>query len=514
MNYRQVIQCIMSMTGEERDDFREFVKFKIFKTSKPVQSALDSIFKSVKLREEINYKKIEQNLRVKGKGELISLVENFFLLKNRENPNLSFLNKALMTDFLFERKIMDENATNNELEGMFKDYLESQYGSKDYYYFQYQFEFIKKTHTKLNHNQPNNLELCVSYLDAFYIESILRLACETVNRKKFLPNGSINNDPKENINDLLSHPRIKQFIGEDRKDINILINIYNILKNSGSKNEDDYANLKEWINQTLEGNSLMVKSKSDSLFLKTVIEYLLNFCIKKVNAEEHQYAEDYINYIFLMKENGLLLEQNGFISISRYMNITKMGVLASSIDRVETLITDLEGKLTTINLTDKIATKKRKKNVNQLVPNLCKTYLRLHQGDIETAQNNMIVPDEKEPVNTYVSLFAKQLYFQLAYEDENRREKKIDLLKKELRKFKGKIEKLQISNPYKNVYIRFYTFLLKLCANHSNKTLSKLRKEINSSKGKVLEKKWFLQKILERSQDLEKEPKHKNNTFE
>ncbi len=240
---------------------------------------------------------------------------------------------------------------------------------------------------------------------------------------------------------------------------------YKVLK---YKQEQDFLVFKDMISQ----NSCLFPAKeAKDLFL-----FAQNFCIKKLNEEDVEYARIGLRLYQEMIDKKLLLE-NGVISRFAYRNIISMGILIKDYDWVETFIREYTPFL--------------EYNYRESMPSLSLGRLHYERGELDKA---MILLQKADYTDLLLNLSAKTILMKIYYELDE-----FDLLSAHLAAMKKFIANQNtLVEPYKTIYHNIVIYTKKMIEINFNdkKNVAKLVGEINNEKV-LTERKWML-KMLSR----------------
>lgn len=265
------------------------------------------------------------------------------------------------------------------------------------------------------------------------------------------------------------HDNIMEYV-ENRKEMQTpaVMTYYYCYKVLKLKQEADFLIYKDMISQ----NSLLFSAKeAKDLFL-----FAQNFCIKKLNEEDVEYARIGLRLYQEMMDKNLLLE-NSIISRFAYRNIVSMGVLIKEFDWVEQFIKEYTPFLEV--------------NYRESMPNLSLGRLHYERGELDKA---MMLLQKADYTDLLLNLSAKTILMKIYYELDE-----FDLLSAHLAAMKKFISNQNsLGEAYKTIYNNIVTFTKKMIEINFNdkKILAKLVTEIKNEKV-LTERKWML-KMLSR----------------
>lgn len=159
--------------------------------------------------------------------------------------------------------------------------------------------------TKNNRVKTSKLLEMDQSIREYYQINRIRLHCEGLNRKGIL-------ELDQDMDKIL-----EQISPENSSEESMLY--YHISKMLFEKDVESY----EFIRHFLSKEKAFFSKK----YRKEIYEYLMNFCIRKINHGEKYYAEIYLELIGVLKEEGLLLDM-GKLGIPRFKNCVVACIIA------------------------------------------------------------------------------------------------------------------------------------------------------------------------------------------
>lgn len=342
-----------------------------------------------------------------------------------------------------------------------------QHPYRDTSYYLHQYQLQKHFHELFDYDTKrglvSNIELISDNLDLFYIGEKLRLITEAESRKKL----KSYQYKLKMTNEILA---LTQDKFEDLKvspQIEIYYQIYKILSEENA--DDNYYQLKDLI------------VKNAAYFPREVaIEELYgaaqNYCVKKINTGNRQFLNELFD-LFQMLINQKLIVTDNVISPWYFRNIVFVGLRLGKYDWVEDFIhsykdylpTELKENAVTFNLAQLYFYQKRYEQVIEQLRYVEYDDLSYNLNSKTILMATYYELDEIEPLYSLTDTFRAYLS----------RQKKLP---------QSKI------NDYLNL-IRFIRRLIKIIPG-DNKTLEKLREDVQATKGTV-NANWLLEKISE-----------------
>ncbi|MCG8329467.1 MAG: hypothetical protein MI974_17365 [Chitinophagales bacterium] len=169
-----------------------------------------------------------------------------------------------------------------------------------YRFFLYELKLLKDR--KIRKSQEA-LFLMEGALDDFYLENKLRCFCERSNRHHIISHASI--DEVEHFFQLMASKI------QESKSIGVQV-YYNIYLMLNSKSNEGYF---QKASDLIHANEYRFTND----YLKEVYDYLLNFCIRKVNANSLEYGKTYLKLVSYLEQKEILLDGKE-INPSRFKN--------------------------------------------------------------------------------------------------------------------------------------------------------------------------------------------------
>jgi hypothetical protein len=256
-----------------------------------------------------------------------------------------------LTKFLVARCAMEDPVTGDVLLGKF---FSEQFTSKAYRHYYHKLEkrrektgdsifflrqylsesvHLEEVVSKGGRGDDNNITFVSRYLDLFYISKKLQLMCEMQNLKNIVSTSSESFLEKEIIDS----------IGKGTYDTEPAILIYyRIFKTlTESERVSHFYSLKDLL------------QKNDTLFRKSerrdMYQYLMNYCIKKINTGEADWVKTLLDIYRSILENKVIY-MDGFLSPWDFKNIVVIGLRSGEKEWVYNFIT---GKNKDINAAER-----------------------------------------------------------------------------------------------------------------------------------------------------------------
>ncbi len=240
---------------------------------------------------------------------------------------------------------------------------------------------------------------------------------------------------------------------------------YKVLKD---KQESDFLIFQSMISQ---GSNFFPTTEAKDLYL-----FAINFCIKKLNELNEDYARIGLKLYQEMIDSNLLIENN-VISRFAFRNIVSMGIFIKEFDWVERFIKEYTAYLEV--------------NYRESMPSLSLGRLHYERGELDKA---MVLLQKADYTDLLLNLSAKAILMKIYYELDE-----LDLLSAHLAALKAFIGRNKDTLGYHNQNYTSIIYLTKkmIEINFNNKKeVEQLIAEINNEKV-LTERKWML-KMLSR----------------
>lgn len=239
--------------------------------------------------------------------DLTRLAEKYLATENMQHNDFSLSNHLLHEhakrenagEFGRHFNVLKLNETNAKI----KD------GDFFLHHFLNEFSYINFAYPRQNRKQQSNMEQVLAHLDLFYLHRKLQLLCEVVNVKSLLDKNYKVFMQEELIFQLQKHPYNETPV------IAIYLTIYKTL--TEKENEKHF----EKLFQLLKQYELAV-SKTE---LFEMYQYLLNYCIRKINSGKPTYLQKLFAIYKTILANKVIM-QNDVLSQWDYKNISTIAL--------------------------------------------------------------------------------------------------------------------------------------------------------------------------------------------
>ncbi len=365
-----------------------------------------------------------------------------FLVKNLAERNCVKSYNGAVRDF------------QNETEG-------EQIRDAEYFYFNYYLQHIQLSLEieRQKRTESTNIERVLDNLDKFYLVRKLQLCCEVYNVKNVL---SINYKAFL-LEEILSYLSKNRY--EDTPAITIYYQILMTLIESA--NEVHFRKLRKLL---LENEKCFSGNE-----LREMYQYVLNYCIKKINTGNLSYQKELFETYKVIIANDVILLGNYFPQWD-FKNIVTISCRLKEYNWAEKFIYSNK---------DKINSAERQ---NAFIYNLA--YLNFHKGKFSEVRNLL---QKVEFTDLYYQLDTKVILLKIFYElqDEDGFEYHINAFKTFLKRNK------LISDYQRQIYSNLIRYASKLMRGDGNvKKIQVLKSEIEQNP-QVADLQWLQHKISE-----------------
>lgn len=177
--------------------------------------------------------------------------------------------------------------------------------------------------SKPNRKADPNLQLKNDNLDLFYFSTKLKIACDMMSRNAVI---QANYDASF-LTEIVDNYHLNSLEYEQIPAISIYYNVLQMLKNQ--EDNQYYHQVKSQLADNL--------NKFPNEELRTLYDYLRNYCIRKLNSGETKYYQEVLNLYQFLLENKIIFK-NGYLSEWDYKNIITVGLRLQSYEWTENFI--------------------------------------------------------------------------------------------------------------------------------------------------------------------------------
>lgn len=459
MERLKILELIDDLTASEIRNIQIYMDSHLFSMSKIPSKLFKNLvaqknhYTKVALWNSIFPKiKLDENKFRKLCNESLTIIEQYLSIKHfldnekkTQQQLLEYYFENEIKDF-FEFKI-DRILKSNE--------TNIKYGT-NYYLQQYQLKHLYFIYLQNLENAPSlNISSSSDSLDLFYFTQKIKYICNAINNRNIL--GKDENIQFENlIISTIENSTLKE---------NVLISIFYSIYLS-QKNTDEELN---FINASnLLSNNIDAIEKEE---IKDIIQYLINYCIKKINQSDDLYLHE------LFKIYGIYLEkiQEKVFSPIRFKNIFLLALKMKKFDWALAFIDNFGNKLPTAQREITIAYNK------------ARLFYDLKEFDKVLDALLHLQHDEVQ-----FNLISKVLIIKTFYEKNE-----VQFLENYLISFRVYILRNKAMNTQnKKIHLNFIKMLKKLIKMEfaSKTVIEKFKNEVTSFTN-LPDKIWFLEKI-------------------
>ncbi|TND08641.1 MAG: hypothetical protein FD123_2145 [Bacteroidetes bacterium] len=390
--------------------------------------------------------------------ELCGHLENFLTLQSiRRDPEKS---ENILSKELAVRGA--EKAYNSLLHNHRLIEQRSARRDADFYLYRYTGEFhhLAYASATLKRDDKSNIEDTVNYLDRFYLARKLQLCCEIFNVRNVL---SV--DYKVFLLDEILH-HLENRSYEDTPVIRIYYRILMTLLES--EKEEHFDSLREL---------LLAHGAAFSLpELREMYQYVLNYCIKKINTGHMQYQRTLFEIYKVILENKVLLSE-GHLSQWDYKNIVTISLRQQEFDWTQQFIQRYKSELPS------------RERENAFVYNMA--FLHFHRG--EYSQTLQLL-QKVEFTDLYYQLDSRVILLKIYFELDD-----TETFFYHTAAFKTFLKRNKLISDYQRaIYLNLVKFTSRLLRAGTSRRKIALVKKLAEENRQVADLAWLLKKVEER----------------
>ncbi len=333
----KLVKVLKSLSKDEKRQFLSWIKADFVNTNENIKlfsniivgiaSNFEGLIVEEKLKKQALFSSVFPKLTYNNSkmNNLISdtylLLCDFLAYQNFKNSRQ--FSKLCLMDELQKKElneIVEQEAKKFEVEQAKLSIRNATYFFDEYlYYKQLDTLFLSKPNRKAD----PNLQLKNDQLDLFYFATKLKIACDMTSRNAVIQA----NYQAPFLEELLTyyHQNISFF--NNIPSVTIYYNVLQMIQN-----QDDtiyYNQLKIQLADNLE--------KFPNEELRTLYDYLRNYCIRKLNSGETKYYQEILDLYQFLLENKIIFK-NGYLSEWDYKNIITVGLRMQSYEWTENFI--------------------------------------------------------------------------------------------------------------------------------------------------------------------------------
>jgi hypothetical protein len=463
MDNHKLFILIKSFTPREQVQFSQFLSSGFLPANKNVIKLNQLIASGKEITKENIYKKVfgdgaydDKKLRYLF-TDLNDAAETFLSISG-------FLEDKKLRSAFLVRNLAERNCVKsyNGVVREFQEQTDSEdVRDADYFYFRYYLEHIQLSLEieRQKRTESTNIERVLDNLDKFYLIRKLQLCCEVYNVKNVL---SINYKAFL-LDEILSYLSRNRY--EETPAITIYYQILMTLMES--ENEEHFRRLRELL---LKNEKSFSKSE-----LREMYQYVLNYCIKKINTGNLSYQKELFETYKVIIANDVIL-LNHYFPQWDFKNIVTISCRLKEYSWAEKFIYSYKDKI------------KPDERQNAFVYNLA--YLNFHKGKYSDVRNLL---QKVEFTDLYYQLDTKVILLKILYEleDEEGFEYHINAFRTYLKRNK------LISDYQRQIYTNLIKYTFRLMRGSMNaKKVNALKSEIEANP-QVADLQWLQRKIAE-----------------
>jgi hypothetical protein len=321
----QLLKILKSFSKIERRDFGKYLTSPYYNVRPEVLmlynlidgllvAANSSAFEKEKIFTKLApNKKYDDAVMRQWIHNLLKIIKLYLVEKEMENQKTDF---QLLLSKAFKRRGFDDSFE-KEIENMAVLNTEQPFRNGDFYFKNYQMQYAKLEHITLSRRKGEMpVKQLMDNLNTFYIIELLRYCCaahyyKTTFHVPLLENVLSWVEKEYNLNENIAH--LTPYGGEE---IAVVIYYHSYMSLKTNKVEHFDA-LKHLLHNNWKYFS---ENEGREIYLVAI-----NFCIRRINANESQYLDEYFDLMQSGLENKRLFE-NGILSKFTYKNIVTAAI--------------------------------------------------------------------------------------------------------------------------------------------------------------------------------------------
>lgn len=332
----------------------------------------------------------------------------------------------------------------------------------DYYFYRFTGEFNHLAYAAgtLKRDDKSNIEDTVGFLDRFYLARKLQLCCEIFNVRNVL---SV--DYKVFLlEEILRHLENRSY--EDTPVIRIYYRILMTLLESDR--EEHFASLRELL--------LLHDASFSRQELREMYQYVLNYCIKKINTGHVHYQRTLFEIYQVILANDVLLSE-GHLSQWDYKNIVTISLRLQEFDWAGQFIAQYKSRLPA------------RERENAYIYNMA--FLHFHRGEYS---KTLQLLQKVEFTDLYYQLDSRVILLKIYFELDD-----TETFFYHAAAFKTFLRRNKLVSDYqRTIYLNLVKFTSHLFRAGTSKTrLAQLKQKVNENR-QVADLAWLLKKVEER----------------
>jgi hypothetical protein len=379
MKKSKLTQLIENLTRKQRNDLYAFIQLPSNKLSPRDREIciklMDLLIKPSVVGEDTLWEGIlDKNERAnknKIKSRILKAMQRYLCMIQMES-DINIRNSCLIK---YYSAIQQEDLVQKTIKTGLKDIKKPVNRDKDSDIFEFWFFETGVNRDKEIRKYDSKIQMMEESLQNFYELNRIRLLSEKANRSKII---NTHQDYKKNVDEI-------EAINQRSKSVHVRA-YYHAFKLNNEKNDAYLHKLEEY----LKTHGPYLKKP----YLREFYEQMMNFCIRKINANQYSYAEKYLCYTENLEAIDQLL-MNGILEIGRLRNTILACIISEQNERA-------------LNFLEKHAANIVETNGIERKP-----FLELNKAVIELYRGNPKKCFEHVWLFRNSSMFLKDVYFKL-----------------------------------------------------------------------------------------------------
>ncbi|MEL6865000.1 MAG: hypothetical protein AAFP19_11295 [Bacteroidota bacterium] len=340
MQNTRLIGLFRLLSTKERRKFKEYIHSPFFNKNEKLQQLHDLLaLQAPKFpAKQIEKRRLYQQLFPKSPYKELSLnnlisdllQKLYEFLAHQKYTEKPHLQKSFQLEWLLEKDAYSH--AEKELKRYRQLQDKNHYRNYDYYLQEYLFyersDYYHVSHS--NRKEEESLQLQSNHLDWYYFTNKMRLACDMASRNTVIKATY----ECRFLEDLIQKYECNKHQLQEMPALKVYYSIYQMLIHFEA--EEYYRDLKALLPQYYR---LFPQAE-----LRTIYNYVLNYCIRKVNSGRSMYYRESLDlYKILLEQKTIFL--NGYLTQWTYKNITTIAIRVKDYDWIESFIHDYKDAL-------------------------------------------------------------------------------------------------------------------------------------------------------------------------
>lgn len=309
MPSKKLLEIIEHFSEEEKQDFYLYAIGPYWKLKPEEQDYLKNLCEAGSERREAGSGRREtKNLL---HHSLLQIANAFLVHLEVASHPLAYQEQLAMAQF---QRGCDKNARASikKFEKMINEGIE-----RDHNLHKYEIALcrLKEASTRAGYRSNEGIARLNKALDSFFIENKLLIELEIANRRNIFS--------EKDFERSLSVPweLLEKHMEDQTLGIQIFYHIYQML--TKHDNQLHFEAVEQYLFENHQQMEINYK--------QTIMGYLTNICVRKVNKGESQYNRKYLAYVKFMEENDFLMEKQTILP-GKFQNIVAVALSADEVD--------------------------------------------------------------------------------------------------------------------------------------------------------------------------------------